>query len=155
MGARARDDPQRPEPDQVLGPRYGTACLNHPEYRSYENAQITALLERYDFDALWIDMAFWTGVCICERCRERYRGETDDEFPLDVDWTSSTWARFQSARERWLKEWTLELFEVAHAVRPRIASDPQPRARGHRLGHRSEDRLGSLRLLCRGGHLRR
>ena len=46
---------------QVLGPRYGTACLNHPEYRSYENAQITALLERYDFDALWIDMAFWTG----------------------------------------------------------------------------------------------
>ena len=103
---------------QVLGPRYGTACLNHAEYRSYENAQITALLERYDFDALWIDMAFWTGVCICERCRERYRSETDNEIPLVVDWTSPIWARFQSARERWLREWTLELFEVAHAVRP-------------------------------------
>ena len=103
---------------QVLGPRYGTACLNHPEYRSYENAQITALLERYDFDALWFDMAFWTGVCICERCRERYRSETGDEIPLVVDWTSPTWARFQSARERWLREWTLQLFDVARAARP-------------------------------------
>jgi hypothetical protein len=103
---------------QVLGPRYGTACLNHPGYRSYENAQITALLERYDFDALWIDMAFWTAVCICQSCRERYHRETDDEIPLVVDWTSPKWARFQSARERWLKEWTLELFDVAHAVRP-------------------------------------
>jgi hypothetical protein len=103
---------------QVLGPRYGTACLNHPDYRAYENSQITALLERYDFDALWIDMAFWTGVCICECCRGRYRSESGDEIPLVVDWTSPTWSRFQSARERWLNEWTLELFEVARAVRP-------------------------------------
>jgi Alpha-L-fucosidase len=103
---------------QAHGPRYGTACLNHPGYRAYENAQITALLERYEFDALWIDMAFWPAVCICEHCRERYRGETGDEIPVVVDWTRPAWARFQSARERWLKEWTLELFDVAHAVRP-------------------------------------
>jgi hypothetical protein len=103
---------------QMLGLRYGTACVNNNEYRAYEHAQIAALLERYEFDALWIDMAFWPGVCVCRKCRQRYRAENGEEIPLVVDWESPAWGRFQAARERWLEEMTLELFDVAHKVRP-------------------------------------
>jgi hypothetical protein len=102
----------------LFGPRYGTACVNNAEYRAYEHAQIAGLLERYDFDALWVDMVFWTAVCVCDRCRQRYRAEEGEEIPLVVDWKSPTWARFQAARERWLEEMTVGIFEVVHQVRP-------------------------------------
>ena len=105
----------------LFGPKYGTACANKPEYRAYEIEQITALLQRYDFDALWIDMVFWTGLCVCGDCRERFRSEAGEDIPLVVDWASPVWARFQAARERWLKEMTVELIDAAHKARPGIA----------------------------------
>ena len=72
----------------IMGQRYGTACANHPEYRAYEKSQIGALLGRYEFDAFWIDMAFWTGLCVCAHCRERFRVEEGEEIPLVVNWAS-------------------------------------------------------------------
>jgi hypothetical protein len=105
----------------LYGQRYGTACANQPEYRAYEKAQMGALLERYEFDAVWIDMAFWTGLCVCARCRERFRAEEGEEIPLVVDWASPDWARYQAARERWLEEMTVEFIEAAQAARPGIA----------------------------------
>lgn len=105
----------------LLGPRYGTACANQPDYRDYEKAQIAALLGRYEFDALWIDMAFWTGLCVCTRCRERFRREEGEEIPVKVDWEAPRWARYQAARERWLEEMTREFIETAQAARPGIA----------------------------------
>jgi hypothetical protein len=103
------------------GPRYGTACANKPEYLAYERDQITALLQRYDFDTLWIDMVFWTGLCVCEDCRQRFRSEDGEEIPLVIDWESPAWARFQAARERWLREMTVELIGAARQVRSGIA----------------------------------
>jgi hypothetical protein len=105
----------------LFGPKYGTACATKPGYRAYEREQITALLQRYDFDALWIDMVFWTGLCVCEDCRERFRSEDGEEIPLVLDWESPAWARFQAARERWLEELTVELIDAAHQARPGIA----------------------------------
>lgn len=105
----------------LFNPRYGTACANQPKYREYEKAQIGALLDRYDFDALWIDMCFWTGVCVCARCRERFRAEEGEDIPVAVDWASPAWSRFQTARERWLEEMTVEFIETAEAARPGIA----------------------------------
>jgi hypothetical protein len=105
----------------LYGPRYGTACANRLEYREYEKAQITALLGRYDFDALWLDMVFWTGLCVCTRCRQRFRAEEGADIPLVVDWGSPIWARYQAARERWLEELTAELVEAAQKARPAIA----------------------------------
>jgi len=105
----------------LLGQRYGTACANQPEYREYEKTQIEALLRRYDFDALWIDMAFWTALCVCTRCRARFRAEEGEEIPLVVDWASPAWVRYQEARERWLEEMTVEFIDLARTVRPDIA----------------------------------
>lgn len=110
------------EPNRTaLGRRYGTLCPNNPAYLAYEVAQISALLERYDFDALWVDMVFWTAVCVCEHCRKKLRAEEGLELPTTVDWRSSEWTRFAAARERWLGEFWSTVRGAARAVRPGIA----------------------------------
>jgi hypothetical protein len=98
--------------------RYITMCANHRDYRQYEKTQITALVDRYDFGALWLDMAFWTAVCVCVSCTTRFRAETGLNIPDRVDWQDSTWCEFQSARERWIAEFFVELRDAARAVRP-------------------------------------
>jgi hypothetical protein len=108
--------------EHMLGARYGTMCVNQRGYRDYEHQQITALLQRYDFDAFWIDMSFWTAICVCDVCRRRFREEADGlDIPGAVDWASPDWGLFQAARERWLKEFTAELIGVARTARPGIA----------------------------------
>lgn len=103
------------------GPRYGTACPANPDYQAYEHQQVEALLARYDFDVLWLDMTFWNAVCVCAACRSRFESDTGDEIPATIDWRSKRWSAFQAARERWLGEFVRSLYETARRVRPNIA----------------------------------
>jgi hypothetical protein len=98
--------------------RYGTCCMNHPEYRAYEIAQLDDLLLRYEFDALFLDMIFWPLICGCDHCRARFRAEADADIPVTVDWTSPAWCRFQAARERWASDFTRDLMAKAKSIRP-------------------------------------
>ncbi len=100
--------------------RYGICCMNHPEYRVYEMAQLDDLLSRYEFDALFLDMIFWPLICGCDHCRARFRKEADAEIPATVDWTSPQWCCFQAARERWASEFTRELMAKAKSIRPHL-----------------------------------
>ncbi len=100
--------------------RYGTCCMNHPEYRAYEMAQLDDLLSRYEFDALFLDMIFWPLICGCEHCRARFRKEADADIPVTVDWNSPAWCRFQAARERWAFEFTGDLMAKAKSVQPNL-----------------------------------
>lgn len=125
----------------VLGHRYGTMCPNHPEYVKYEKAQIRALLERFEFDTLWLDMAFWTAVCVCEACADRFRGEHGLELPAVIDWSDRVWTTFQSARERWIAGFAADLMATARNVRPGIAltHNLAPGLRGWFQGQRAQD----------------
>jgi hypothetical protein len=105
----------------ITGHRYGTACPNNPGYREYEKTQIAALLSRYDFDTLFLDMTFWTGICACASCRDRLGREVGIELPATIDWADPDWVRFQQARERWLEEFLVELITTARATQPAIA----------------------------------
>ncbi|TDE14293.1 alpha-amylase family protein [Jiangella asiatica] len=105
----------------ITGVRYGTMCMNNAEYLAYELEQITALVQRYDFDALWIDMVFWTTICVCESCQKRCRSELGFEVPQVIDWTSAEWSRFQEARTRWLDEFWRSIRAAVRAVRPELA----------------------------------
>jgi len=100
--------------------RYGVCCMNHPEYRAYEMAQLDDLLSHYEFDALFLDMIFWPLICACDHCRERFRKEADADIPATVDWTSPQWCRFQAARERWASEFTRDLMAKAKSIRPHL-----------------------------------
>ncbi|MCC6270784.1 MAG: alpha-L-fucosidase [Microbacteriaceae bacterium] len=125
----------------ILGHRYGTMCPNHPEYVDYEKAQITALLGRYDFETLWLDMAFWTAVCVCDACAVRFRAEHGMEIPRVIDWGQIAWTTFQSARERWIAGFAADLMDTARQVRPGIAltHNLAPGLRGWFQGQRAQD----------------
>jgi len=101
--------------------RYITMCANQGDYRLYEKTQITALVERYDFDALWLDMAFWTAICVCATCVAKFHAETGLDLPERVDWQDPRWCSFQCARERWIAEFFVELRDAAREVRPGLA----------------------------------
>lgn len=114
-------DPNDTDLPFLMGRKYGTACPNNPDYRQYEASQIRALLEKYDFDTLFIDMTFWTGVCACQVCRERFRKERGDPWPEVIDWNNPQWAAFQLRREAWLEEFIIFLMAEARKVRPTLA----------------------------------
>jgi hypothetical protein len=105
----------------ITGARYGTTCPNNPGYREYEKTQIAALVTRYDFDALFLDMTFWTGICVCDPCRRRLNDEVGADVPQTIDWADAGWVRFQQARERWLQEFVVGLIATARAAQPGIA----------------------------------
>jgi hypothetical protein len=94
--------------------------MNHPDYRSYERAQITDLVSRYAFDAVFYDMIFWPIICACEHCRARYRQESGREFPERIDWTQRDWCDFQAARERWAADFAADLARLTKEVRPGV-----------------------------------
>jgi hypothetical protein len=105
-------------PGGLMGPgtRYGQCCPANPAYLDFMLAQTGELVERYPFDAVFFDMAFWPDVCVCDSCRRRLRDETGDELPERVDWRDPAWCRFQAARERWLADMFRRLRERVHAT---------------------------------------
>lgn len=96
--------------------KYGTLCPNQLAYREYERTQVQALLRRYGFETLWIDMAFWTALCVCEACEARARQELGYGVPRVVDWSDPRWCRFQVAREHWMREFFVEIKAAAREV---------------------------------------
>jgi hypothetical protein len=99
-------------------PRYGVCCPSNEDYVAFTERRITDLLGRYDFDCLFFDMTFWAVICGCDRCRQRYELEEDLPLPEDVDWTLPKWCAFQSARERWLREFVQRIVGAAKTIRP-------------------------------------
>jgi hypothetical protein len=65
--------------------RYGLCCFNHPDYREFIEAQVCEILTGYEVEALFYDMVWWMGVCLCDYCRERLRNEESIEIPDIID----------------------------------------------------------------------
>ncbi len=107
-------------PFPFIGPRYGVLCLNNPDYRAYEAAQVTDLLSRYRFDAYFTDMVFWGGACACEICVRRFAEESGYGFPVGMDWNAPDWSAFARARQRWSEEMYAGLYEVIRGLAPDI-----------------------------------
>lgn len=90
-------------------PRYGLCCLNHPEYRQFVLDQLTEIVTGYAVDAVFCDMLWWMSLCVCRRCRERYRAEAGKPIPETIDWLDPDWCEFQTARERWITEFAIQI----------------------------------------------
>jgi len=101
--------------------RYGICCFNHPDYRQFVETQINEILTGYGVEALFYDMVWWMGVCLCDSCRDRLRREESIEIPETIDWLEPDWCRFQTARERWLTEFAHELRDIARRLSPAIS----------------------------------
>ena len=77
-------------------------CPNNSAYLEFAQRQVAEIVA-YDIDAIFIDMTFWPGVCMCHSCRDKFRQEYDREIPQIIDWTDENWVTFQRARLQWLR----------------------------------------------------
>lgn len=107
------------------GERFGQCCPN-TGYRDYVREQISQLVSDYDCDGLWIDMIGWfSNICYCDGCRERFRRETGRDLPETIDWNDETWRLFQEKREDWFTELAALIRETATGIRPDITVTQQ------------------------------
>lgn len=103
--------------DPDLYSRMGTVCINSP-YREHALACLRELVGNYDFSAIFPDMTFWPTVCYCPHCTARFWKEEKAEPPRILDWTDPTWRAFQKARERWMREFAMEVTQAIKQTRP-------------------------------------
>jgi len=102
-------------------PRFGICCPNNEEYRDYTRKQIEFICKNYDFDGMWIDMIGWfSRVCYCPTCRDKYRRATGKEMPERADWADPDWMRFQKLRQDWNTEFMHVVDDVARRVKPGV-----------------------------------
>lgn len=106
------------------GSRHGFVCPNSP-YREYVRAWTREIAERFDLDGMRFDMTFWTCVCYCAHCQERWRVEVGGEMPRTVDWMDERWVTFQRKREQWLGEFAAICTETVRAAQPRATVEHQ------------------------------
>lgn len=99
--------------------RYGIVCINNPEYRAFVEAQIKEILA-HELDAIFFDMVWWNGVCVCSSCQAKYFAETGKPIPTKVDWQDENWQSFQIARETWLSDFTIGLRTLAKSTQSGI-----------------------------------
>jgi hypothetical protein len=103
--------------DPILYSRMGTVCINSP-YREHALACLRELVSNYVFGGIFPDMTFWPTVCYCPHCTARFWKEEHAEPPRIVDWTDPAWRTFQKARERWMREFAMEVTQTIHQIRP-------------------------------------
>ncbi|KAF0183927.1 MAG: hypothetical protein FD163_2121 [Hyphomonadaceae bacterium] len=99
--------------------RYGIVCINNPEYREFVDAQVKEILT-HELEAIFFDMVWWNGVCVCQSCQAKYLEETGKPIPNIVDWQDDNWLEFQKAREKWLSDFTIGLRDLAKSVQSKI-----------------------------------
>jgi hypothetical protein len=106
------------------GSRHGFVCPNSP-YREYVRAWTREIAERFDLEGMRFDMTFWTCVCYCAHCQERWHREVGGELPRTVDWTDERWVTFQRKREQWLGEFAEICTSTVKAARPQATVEHQ------------------------------
>lgn len=105
--------------------RYGIVCPNHPGYRAYVRANLQELCSRYRFEGMFLDMTFWTEVCTCASCRQRYLEETGREVPRVMDWQDDAWQDFVYRRSQWMADFASESTRAIHEINPEITVEHQ------------------------------
>ncbi len=106
------------------GSRHGFVCPNSP-YREYVRTWTREIAQRFDLGGMRFDMTFWTCVCYCAHCQERWRKEVGGDIPRTVEWTDERWVTFQRKREQWLGEFAEICTSTVRAARPQASVEHQ------------------------------
>lgn len=99
--------------------RYGLCCPN-TGYREFVKVQIGELCGSYEFDGIFFDMTFWSGICYCPACKKRYESETGKNIPEVVDWIDPLWLQFQRKREEWMGEFASFATKLVKDAKPKV-----------------------------------
>ncbi|BCW98520.1 MAG: hypothetical protein KatS3mg024_1347 [Armatimonadota bacterium] len=113
---------------------YTYLCLNEPAYRDWKKREVVEAVKRCGFDAVEIVEPFWPAHggpekaaygCVCSRCLDRFRKETQLEPPEFNDTDSQRFWRkdaeryrkWVDARAAWLTEFLDELINGKGGLR--------------------------------------
>ena len=113
QGGHSRDPGKRP----LLTNRYGLCCPNSDPHRDFIKAQLTELVDAYEFNGMYLDMSFWPVVCYCKNCRQRYANEIGGSIPEQIDWDDPSWTEFQAKRIDWMAEYSFHLTNHVKGLR--------------------------------------
>lgn len=116
-GGHSRDPGKRP----LLTNRYGLCCPNSDPHKEFIKAQLTELVEGYEFAGMYLDMSFWPVVCYCTNCRQRYATEIGGDIPEQVDWDDPSWTGFQAKRIDWMTEYSFDLSNHVKGLRDSLS----------------------------------
>ncbi|MGL4738515.1 MAG: family 10 glycosylhydrolase, partial [Cellulosilyticaceae bacterium] len=100
--------------------RYGIVCPNNKAYQEYVKACLTEMTTNYQFESIFLDMPFWSEVCYCPSCKEKYYQATGKGLPRTVDWASEEFRAWQAMREEWMGEFAQFATHCIKAVRPEV-----------------------------------
>lgn len=95
-----------PEGDTAIDrkERYGKCCPNNPDYRLFVKEQIKEMLEYFKVEGMFYDMPYWSHVCHCKYCKERFEQEHGGRIPAKKE--DPHWHEFMRLREKWMGEFS-------------------------------------------------
>lgn len=105
--------------------RYGIVCPNNPDYREYVKQNLQELNLNYKFEGMFLDMGFWTDICYCPHCREKYYKHIGKDMPKVINWKDAGWLEFQSLREKWLSEFVKFATNTVKEINPEVTVEHQ------------------------------
>lgn len=105
--------------------RYGIVCPNNKDYRAYVRANLQEMNNNYDFEGMFLDMAFWPDICFCPSCRERYMKETGKELPRVIDWNNPDFVDYAIRRDGWMTEFAKASTEAVKEIKPNVTIEHQ------------------------------
>jgi len=100
------------------GPRYGNVCMNNEEYREFTVSQIKEMVNVGVLKGFFFDMTFWSMICYCDSCKDRWQKEVGGEMPKIVDWNDPVWRKFQAKREEWVVDFENFVTDETRKINP-------------------------------------
>ncbi len=126
--SQGRDSKQIPV-YPTWGRRAGIVCVNSP-YRDLMIKRLDTIGRKYDLDGLFLDMvSFWTPICHCQYCREKYRRDVGSDLPMEMDLNEPSYRRFSEWREESVYSFISEVSKGFKEHRPDAAllfNSPRP-----------------------------
>ena len=106
------------------------ACVNGGWYQDYALEIITESLGKYDVDGVFFNMFGYTnfnysgdyfGICVCDKCRSRFRDMYGKELPLKEDFSDPSYADYLEFKDRTSLELRSKVYKHIKKVNPKVA----------------------------------
>jgi hypothetical protein len=106
------------------------ACVNGGWYQDYALEIITEALGKYDVDGVFFNMFGYTnfnysgdyfGICVCDKCRSRFRDMYGKELPLKEDFSDPSYADYLEFKDRTSLELRSRVYKHIKKVNPKVA----------------------------------
>ncbi len=114
-------DPETGLSSRQKGSRYGHCCPNNAGYRDFVKAQVKEIADYFPLDGIFYDMTYWSGLCYCDACRERFYRETGiKELPDMTDLHKPEAMLFLQKRYAWIAEFAKWITDYTRELLPDI-----------------------------------